>query len=167
MKKNRKIMVAGVILLANFIVIASFLLYKPNTLGPAPNFTLTDVHGKAFSLSDHNGHIVILSFIKTSCSSCRMEVTRLRLVYDKYHDDVIIMSISIDPIYDTNQQLLQFMNETGITWTVAAGTETVKTDYNVQIAPTTIIIDRTGYFQFRRAGEVTQEELSQQIERLL
>ena len=167
MKKNRKIMVVGGILLANFIIIAIFLLYKPSSLDPAPNFTLTDVQGKTFSLSDYNGHIVILSFLKTRCSSCKMEVSQLKLVYDKYHDSVVILAVSIDPPYDTDQQLLQFINETGITWTVARGTDKIKSDYNVQISPTIIIIDKSGYIRFRRTGEVTQEELSEQIEKLL
>lgn len=153
-------------LLANFVLIAFFLLYKPSTLNAATNFTLTDVHGKTFSLSNYQGQVTILSFIKTRCSSCRTEITQLKAVSEKYHD-VTILSISIDPSYDTDQQLLQFMNQTGITWTVARGTESMKNDYAIQVSPTIIIIDRSGYIQFKRAGEVTQEELSQQIEELL
>jgi len=160
-------MVAGGILLANFVLIAVFLLYKPSALSAATSFTLTDVHGKTFSLSDYHGRVTILSFIKTRCSSCRTEITQLKAVYEKYHGDVTILSISIDPTYDTDQQLLQFMNETGITWTVARGTDKVKSDYAVQVSPTIIIINNSGYIQFKRTGEVTQEELSQQLERIL
>jgi len=166
MKKNKKIMVAGGILLANFVLIAVFLLYKPSAFSAAANFTLTDVHGKTFSLSDYHGRVTILSFIKTRCSSCRIETTQLKAIYEKYHDDVTILSISIDPAYDTDQQLLQFKNETGITWTVARGTDEIKSDYDIQTSPTTIIVDRSGYIQFKHTGEVAQEELSQQLERI-
>ena len=77
------------------------------------------------------------------------------------------MSISIDSVYDTDQQLLQFMNETGITWTVARDTNNVQSDYNVKTAPTTFIIDKTGYIQFKHTGEITEESLSQEIMKLL
>lgn len=167
MKKNRKIMVVGGILLINFVFIAVFLLYKPNALTAATNFTLTDVEGNQFSLSSYNGRVVILSFVKTRCSSCRVEIAQLKPVYDKYQSSIVILSVSIDPTYDTNQQLLQFMSETGITWTVARGTEKIKSDFNVPLSPTIIIIDKSGYIQFRRDGEATTEELSQQIEKLL
>lgn len=164
---NKKMMVVIGILLVNFIIIGIFLLNKPNPLTLAPNFTLTDVQGKTFSLSDFSGHIVVLNFMKTQCSSCRAEVTQLKEIYDKYSDHVVIVSISIDPAHDTNQQLRQFMNETGITWMVARGTDKVQSDYNVKIAPTIIIIDGSGYIRFKHTGEITEEALSQEIEKLL
>jgi len=117
-------MVVGV-LLVNFVVIGILLLNRPGTLILAPDFTLTDVEGKTFSLSDFSNRIVVLSFMETRCSSCKAEVTQLKEVHNNYHDYIVIISISIDPTYDTNQRLLQFMNETGITWAVTRGTDTV------------------------------------------
>ena len=166
-KKKKKMMALAAILLANFIVIGILLLNKPNTLTHAPNFTLTDVEGKTFSLSDFSNHIVVLSFMKTRCSSCRAEATQLKEIHNNYHDHVVILSISIDLTYDTNQQLLQFMNETGITWIVAKGTNKVKGDYDIKTAPTIILIDRSGYIRFKHTGETTAEALSREIEKLL
>ena len=163
----KKMMVLATILLANFIVIGILLLYKPNTLTLAPHFTLTDVTGKVYSLSDLNNHIVVLSFMKTRCSSCKAEVTQLKEIYDKYRDQVVIVSISIDSAHDTNQQLLQFMNENGITWIVARGTDKLKSDYNIQIVPTIILIDRSGYIRFKHTEETTAEALSREIVKLL
>lgn len=92
---------------------------------------------------------------------------QLKEIHNKYHDYVVIISISIDPTYDTNQQLLQFMNETGITWTVTKGTNKVKSDYNIKTAPTIILIDRSGYIRFKHTGEITAETLSAEIVKLL
>jgi cytochrome oxidase Cu insertion factor (SCO1/SenC/PrrC family) len=110
---------------------------------------------------------VVLSFIKTRCSSCKAEVPELKRVNDKYHDDVAILSISIDSTYDTDEQLLKFMNETGITWRVARGTENVKNDYNAETVPKTFIIDKSGYIRFKHNGEIAEESLSQEIAKML
>ena len=165
-KKQKRILVVG-ILLVNCVIIGILLLNKPNTLTLAPDFTLTDVEGETFSLSDFSNDIVVLSFMNTRCSSCRAEVTQLKEIHNNYHDHVVIISISIDLTYDTNQQLLQFMNETGITWIVAKGTNKVKGDYDIKTAPTIILIDRSGYIRFKHTGETTAEALSREIEKLL
>ena len=34
---------------------------------PAPDFTLTDQHGNAVSLSDYDGKVVVLAFTYTAC----------------------------------------------------------------------------------------------------
>ena len=36
----------------------------------APDFTLTDVDGKTFRLSDQQGKVVVLEFMRTTCSAC-------------------------------------------------------------------------------------------------
>lgn len=159
-------MVVAAILLANFIFIGILLLNIRNPLSPAPNFTLADVQGKTFSLSDYNGRIVTLNFMKTQCVPCRMEVTELKKVYDKYNESVVIISISIDLTNDTNEQLLEFMDETGITWIVARGTDEVKSDYDVKIGPTIFIIDQSGYIRFKHTGLITEESLSKEIVKL-
>jgi cytochrome c-type biogenesis protein len=160
-------LVVAAILLANFIVIGIFLLNRPNPSSLASDFTLTDAYGKTFSLSDYSGRVVVLSFMGTRCSSCRVEVRQLKQVYDKYHDSVAILSISIDTAYDTNEQLLQFINETGITWPVAKSTDNVKNDYDVKTVPTIFLIDKSGYVRFKHAGEITEESLSKEIVKLL
>lgn len=166
MIKEKKTMVVAAILLLNFIFIGILLLNIRNPLSPAPDFTLSDVQGKTFSLSDYNGHIVILNFMKTQCAPCRMEVTELKKVYDKYNESAVIISISIDPTNDTNEQLLEFMDETGITWIVARGTNEVKSDYDVKIGPTIFIIDQSGYIRFKHTGLITEESLSKEIVKL-
>jgi len=94
-------------------------------------------------------------------------VTQLKQVYNRYYDRVDFLSISIDSAYDTNEQLLQFMNETGITWRVARGTNKLKTDYDVETVPTIFLIDKSGYIRFKHAGEITDEILLIEIAKLL
>jgi len=59
------------------------------------------------------------------------------------------------------------MNETGVKWIVAKGTNKVKGDYNIKTAPTIILIDGSGYIRFKHTGETTAEALSREIVKLL
>src|SRR5699024_8745511 len=51
----------------------------PNTsdqkeLKDAPDFTLTNINGKSFTLSEHEGKVVVLNIWATWCSPCRKEI---------------------------------------------------------------------------------------------
>ncbi|MFQ6065065.1 MAG: peroxiredoxin family protein [Candidatus Bathyarchaeia archaeon] len=62
----------------------------------APDFTLIDINGNEFSLSNQLGKVVILSFLAIECYYCRLEMPHLRTLYDKYSpDQLMIISISV------------------------------------------------------------------------
>jgi len=44
---------------------------------PAPDFTLPDLTGRPFHLSDHRGHVMVLAFWGTWCGPCRAEMPML------------------------------------------------------------------------------------------
>jgi alkyl hydroperoxide reductase subunit AhpC len=68
---------------------------------PAPAFTLTDQHGRAFSLSDHRGTAILLVFVPFAFSDvCTNELVELRNAGDlQGRDDLIIAVASCDSIY--------------------------------------------------------------------
>jgi len=46
-------------------------------LRPAPDFSLTDISGRALRLSDYRGKVVILDFWATWCEPCKLEIPHL------------------------------------------------------------------------------------------
>ena len=81
----------------------------------APDFTLTDIDGTSFSLSDYRGHVVLLEFMRTWCSKCQIEVSELVEVQNEFGDLITIISLGIDA-NETNEDLRQFRDSEGSWW---------------------------------------------------
>jgi len=59
------------------------------------DFTLTDLHGKAWHLQDLHGKVVLVNFWATWCPPCRKEMPDLDALYNKYKDQgLVVLAIS-------------------------------------------------------------------------
>jgi len=82
-------------------------------IGPAPEFTLTDINGKKQSLSELRGQVVALTFIFTSCAdTCPMLTAKLVAIQRKLAADikpkVFFAAITVDPERDTPEVLKRY-----------------------------------------------------------
>jgi peroxiredoxin len=144
----------------------------------APVFTLTDIDGNAVSLETFRGKAVVLDFFYIRCGYCDDQFLELEEIYQSYsHDNVEIISISIDPTYDTIDRLKEF--KTGpnqyssldyeISWILTRDTSDVSTMYGINAAPTTVIIDKEGFISPHSPfiGLTDASQLSSEIDMLL
>ena len=129
----------------------------------APDFTLTDIDGVKFSLSGYRGKVVLLDFFDTLCSPCREEIPHLKSLHEEFGEDLIIISISVSPSFDTVERLQQFRQEHEIDWIVARDTIGIYGEYDVQYIPTLVVIDQEGYMQHRHVGLTEELVLSEEI----
>lgn len=100
-------------------------------LGAVPEFTFTDQHGKAFGTKDVAGKPWIASFFFTSCrTECPaiMEANKkVALALDKAGarpDEVLMVSFSVDPEFDTPAVLGSYALDQGISsprWHLVTG----------------------------------------------
>lgn len=63
----------------------------------APDFSLTNQAGKAVTLGDYRGKVVLINFWATWCSPCVSEMASLDRLYQKYKDkNFDLLAISVD-----------------------------------------------------------------------
>jgi thiol-disulfide isomerase/thioredoxin len=136
----------------------------------APDFTLTDIYGTEFSLSDYQEKVVLIDLfrIQPSCPPCIYAIPHLKGVYDKYsQNDLVMMSISVSSL-DTAETLRNdFVEEYDIPWIVACGGTQMASKYSVSVVPTLAIVDAEGYMRYRHEGVTEESILASEIDFLL
>ena len=135
------------------------LVTLPEVVGAekAYEFTLVDTEGREFSLSDFRGKYVLLDFFAIWCGPCKMEIEHLKDLKDQLGDEVVIISIDVDP-EETEQQIKDYQKVNGMDWIVAKDTEFLSMPYRVTGLPTLVLIDPSGNIINTYVG-VTDETL--------
>jgi protein SCO1/2 len=82
-------------------------------LGDVPAFSLIDEHGQPFTEEALRGHPTIVGFVFTRCDTiCPVITMRMHQIQEKTADrkgaPIKLVSISVDPEYDTPQRLLDY-----------------------------------------------------------
>lgn len=132
----------------------------------AAGFTLTDVDGNIFTLSDQRGKIVVLEFMRTTCSACITQEPYLRELRSKFGADVVMVMISVDPSGDTESLLRSHRDENLMGWIAIRDIVQIYKAYSVQATPTIFIIDENGYIQYRHEGVTESAVLISEVESL-
>lgn len=132
----------------------------------APGFTITDIYGNKFSLSDYRGKVVILDFMAVWCTPCVGEMSHLKEINNSYSGgDVVIMSIDVDPS-EGDDAIRGFKEDHGGDWTFASG-PSPGADYKIEYIPTLYIIDQQGVIAYKNVGVTSSSTLSSEIDKLL
>ncbi len=86
----------------------------------APDFTLLDQNGDLFTFSDLEGKVIVVAFIYTSCPDICLIISA-NMLYVKenlgsYSEDVVFVSVTIDPARDTVAHLSEWTEQMGYDW---------------------------------------------------
>lgn len=122
------------------------------------DFTLTDVNGKSYKLSELLGEkdMVMLNFWFATCGPCRREFPYINTVYKEFMDEVEILAIND---YDTKADILSYsesFSEKLIIPMFTNGDLSLSNFPSIGY-PTTVIIDRYGVICMIEVGAVTGE----------
>lgn len=133
--------------------------------------------GEKFTLSEHKGEIVVVNFWATYCGPCIAELPEFDQFQKDYAEDVTVITldgetnISADNLakwLNTNEQANGW-NAFDLTFgRYEKGNDVYKTvGFTSNALPGTMIINREGIIVYREDGEMSYEDLLEQIEPLL
>jgi thiol-disulfide isomerase/thioredoxin len=146
---------------------------------PAADFTLRDVNGKAVSLAELKGKVVVLDFWATWCGPCKGSFPAMQMAVNKYRDDSNVKFLFIHTFEkDENATKLakNYVDSMKYSFEVlmdlkdpATKTNVVSAGYKVNAIPTKFVIDKQGNIRFKLTGfdgskEAAVDELSMMIE---
>lgn len=127
---------------------------KPLAVGDkVPEFTVTDVAGKSWKLSDlqkrTGSGVVCLTFWCTFCHSCRMMDTRFQKVADEFKDKAAVVGLDASAA-DTPKKVEDFTREKKFSVPVFVDADGKAADlFGVRVTTTTVVIDKTGILRYR------------------
>ena len=83
---------------------------------PAHDFTLTDQHARAVSLSDYRGQVTILTFLYSTCGpTCILIAQQIRGALDELPQPVPVLIVSAEPAADTPARVSRFLAQVSLT----------------------------------------------------
>jgi peroxiredoxin len=133
---------------------------------PIIDFTLSDLKGKKYSLSEFKGKVILLNFWATWCPPCRTEIPILQKVYNKYKKfgfEVIAVSLDSDI-----ERLKAFLNENPINFIILSDRNgTVGFKYGVEVIPTSFLIDKSQILRQIYLGIINEKTLISELNKWL
>ena len=116
----------------------------------APDFSLVDQYGNTHKLSDYKGKVVFLNFWATWCPPCKSELPYIEEIYKEYKNSskgVIILGVTAPNLgkEGSKEDVEEFISKQGYTFPVVFdSTGDVMDRYDIEVFPTTFIIDKKG-----------------------
>jgi len=142
-------------------------LYPAQKEAKARDFTVTQVNGETFSLSSHNGKVVMLNIWATWCAPCAEEMPDFVDLYEKYKEQgLVVLGVSIDK--QGESVVKPFMEKFNVSYPVVIDRGTILDKYGPTMGiPTTYIIGREGNLEYFAVGALTKKELEPRLKELL
>jgi len=155
---NKYILIIGILLIA--VVVINSWFY-------GGDFSVTTLSGDSFSISRNRGKVIMINFMTTTCPYCRAETLELKKLWNAYDGKIVLVSISIDTITDTEGLLRDFANSYEADWIWARDVVGAAIKYKVTGTPATFILDEEGRVRYRHDGFTEASTLMDELDILL
>lgn len=140
----------------------------------APDFTVLDVEGHPFRLSEEvSGKPVLLLFWSVFCDPCRAEMAILQKAHDRYVGrglSVVAVAVDGGPLRST---IRGYARQEGYAFRIlvdelnAAETWNVADPFGVAATPTLLLLEKGGKVLLRKGGRIREDELEKAVSSLL
>lgn len=135
---------------------------------PAPSVAYTLLNGRTSNIDQLRGKVVFVNFWATSCTTCVHEMPQVVATHEKFKDrgyETLAVAMSYDPpayvINYAQSRKLPFAVAIDNTGLIA------KRFGNVQLTPTSVLINKRGEIVKRFVGEPDFAKLHDLVEKLL
>ena len=146
----------GAMILIIFVSISLWqtrdLIASDDPMG-APNFTLTALDGKTYTLADARGRKVLLYFFAPWCSVCNLSAHNLKDIYQG-GDDVAVYLVAIS--YGSVQAVQEYVARHQLSMPILLDDGSTASDYRISATPTYYVIDAQGKVAYRSVGYSTE-----------
>lgn len=156
------------VLLVLAIAIVGTAVYFSLKRDVIPDVTFIDLQGQQITTQDLQGKVVMVNFWATSCTTCVKEMPELVDTYNKYHKEGLEF-IAVAMAYDPPNYVLNFVETRKLPFTVSLDTQgkLAKAFGEVQLTPTTFVINKQGEILKVYVGEPDFAALHQLLEKAL
>jgi len=150
------------------VVVAGAAIYLQTGTAAAPASTFVLLDGSKRTTEDLKGRVTLVNFWATSCVTCVAEMPRIIATYDKYKAQGF-GTVAVAMSYDPPSYVVNFAQTRKLPFQVAIDNTgaVAKAWGDVQLTPTTYVVNKRGEIVKRYVGEPNFAELHQLIEKLL
>jgi peroxiredoxin len=147
-------------------IAAAVYLGTGRSAAPPSTFVLLD--GSTRTTADLKGKVTLVNFWATSCVSCVAEMPQIMATHEKYQARGY-QTLAVAMSYDPPAYVVNFAQSRKLPFGVAIDNTgaVAKAWGDVQLTPTTFIVDKRGEIVKRYVGAPDFTELHQLIEKLL
>jgi thiol-disulfide isomerase/thioredoxin len=170
-RRNRRIAVAGVIVLLAVVLIAGSNAPSSDegdvaTGGAAPeDVTLTMLDGTTGSMADYRGRPVVLNFFASWCAPCLAEMPGFEQVHQDLDGQVAFLGVNLQDRIADGQRVV---DQTGVTYDIARDPDgSLFQHFGAVAMPTTVFIDAQGRVVDVHSGEISAGALADRIASVL
>lgn len=134
----------------------------------APNSSFVLLDASKTTTEDFRGKVTLVNFWATSCTTCVAEMPKMIATYNQYHPKGYDM-VAVAMAYDPPSYVVNYAETRKLPFKVAIDNTgaIAKAWGEVQLTPTTYLLDKKGVIVKRYVGEPNFAELHALIEKLL
>jgi len=135
---------------------------------PAPNVSLKSIRNETLQLQELQGKVVMVTFWASNCPSCLKEIPDLKSLYQDYHTKGLEL-FAISMYYDRPNYVVEASKTYQIPYPIILDLRggLAKSFGQVQLIPTTLLINTQGEIVYQTTGLFNLSEMQQRIESLL
>ena len=133
-----------------------------------PQAQFVALAGGNFSTTDLRGRVVLVNFWATSCDTCVAEMPKMVEAWKRYAPRGYEM-VAVAMSYDHPNAVAEFVRKRALPFRVAldASGEVARVFGNVNVTPTTYLLDRSGRIVAKYVGEPDWQDFHARVERAL
>jgi peroxiredoxin len=155
------------IALAVVLVVAVAAYFALNSTKRVPDATFTLLSGQKISTNDLKGKVYLINFWATDCDTCVQEMPKMIQTYNRFKSQGLEF-VAVAMQYDPPMYVTNYSETRRLPFKVAMDDGSAAKQFgNVQLTPTTFLVDKDGRILKRYVGEPQFAELDQLLQKAL
>ena len=148
------------------VAAATYFSLNNNNSAPQSSFLMLD--GSQKTTADWKGHVTLVNFWATSCTTCVAEMPMLSQTFEKYQGQGY-RTVAVAMQYDPPEYVNNFVQSRKLPFEVALdNTGGIAKEWgDITITPTTFLLNTQGEIVKQYVGAPNEKELHSLIEKLL